>query len=86
MDGMFIEMFERNGNYCLRVCNSGIVDNSGIKIKYLYIGEDGYYYALRAYAKEYYFKWTAHRAGRKHYKRIMKYGLTMEPYTEMVAP
>jgi len=52
MDGMFIEMFERNGNYCLRVCNSGIIDNSGIKIKYLYIGEDDYYYALCAYALE----------------------------------
>ena len=79
MSEMFIEMFERNGKYCLRVCNSEAVSN-------LYIGEDGYYYTLRAFAKEYYFRWTARRAGRKHYKRIMKYGLTREPYTEIVAP
>lgn len=79
MDEMFIEMFERDGIYYLRICNSGVVDT-------LYIGEGGYYCILRAHAKGYYYKWTARRAGRKHYKRIMKYGLTMEPYTEIVAP
>ncbi|HCI29846.1 MAG TPA: hypothetical protein DE117_06705 [Fervidobacterium sp.] len=79
MKEMFIEMFERNGKYCLRVCNSAAVVN-------LYIGEDGYYYPFRVYAKEYRFKWTARRAGKKHYKWIKKYGLTKEPYTEIVAP
>ena len=78
MDEMFIEMFERGGMYYLRIRNSGAGGN-------LYIGEDGYY-ILRAFAKGYYCKWTARRAGRKHYKRIMKYGLTNEPYTEIVAP